>query len=271
VKTSRAQQRIRVFIKSQQREKSLQLGKELGEREFKRFGLNLNKMLKSGELKKPAEDLGYRTEEDMLVAVGYGKVQPSQLLERVLPPERFEELKSKESAKEPVAPAPASTGILGTVAELARKAVGKKNGNGVAVGGIDDVLVRFGRCCNPVPGDAICGFITRGRGVTVHTTDCEKALATDPERRVEVQWDVRGDFKRPVTLRVLTVDRPGLLADISQTFSKKGVNISQANCRATGDDRAVNTFEVTISDLKQLNDIMRSIEKLTGVYSVERV
>jgi GTP pyrophosphokinase len=107
--------------------------------------------------------------------------------------------------------------------------------------------------------------------VTVHTVGCERALATDPERRVDVAWDVRGDYKRPVTLRVLTADRPGLLADMSNIFSKKGVNISQANCRATGDDRAVNTFEVTISDLKQLTDLMRTIERLNGVYSVERV
>ena len=98
-----------------------------------------------------------------------------------------------------------------------------------------------------------------------------QALATDPERRVDVAWDVRGDFKRSVTLRVMTADRPGLLADITNTFSKKGVNISQANCRATGDDRAVNTFEVTISDLKQLTELMRSIEKLNGVHSVERI
>ncbi len=133
------------------------------------------------------------------------------------------------------------------------------------------MLVRYGRCCNPVPGDPIVGFITRGRGVTVHTVACDKALATDPERRVEVSWDARSESKRPVTLRVLTVDRPGLLADMSQIFSKRGVNISQANCRATGDDRAVNTFEVVISDLKQLTELMRSIEKLTGVYSVERI
>ncbi len=133
------------------------------------------------------------------------------------------------------------------------------------------MLVRFARCCNPVPGDAIVGFITRGRGVAVHQAGCEKAKATDPERKVEVAWDVKGDFKRAVTLRVMTVDRPGLLADMSQIFSKKGVNISQANCRVTGDDRAVNTFECVISDLKQLNDLIRSIEKLTGVHSVERV
>jgi GTP pyrophosphokinase len=157
------------------------------------------------------------------------------------------------------------------MAEMAKKLIGRQSKTGVMIGGVDDVLVRFGRCCNPVPGDNIAGFITRGRGVTVHTASCEKALATDPERRVEVAWDVRGDFKRPVTLRVLTADRPGLLADISNTFSQKGVNISQANCRATGDDRAVNTFEVTISDLKQLTDLMRTIERLNGVYSVERI
>jgi GTP pyrophosphokinase len=155
--------------------------------------------------------------------------------------------------------------------ELARKLVGRQSRTGVQIGGVDDVLVRFGRCCNPVPGDPIAGFITRGRGVTVHTVGCEKALATDPERRVDVAWDVRRDYKRPVTLRVLTADRPGLLADMSSIFSKKGVNISQANCRATGDDRAVNTFEVTISDLKQLTDLMKTIERLNGVYSVERV
>ncbi len=272
VKTSRAQQRIRAFIKQQQREKSLQLGRELADKELRRFSFNLNKMLKGGELKQIASELGYRVEEDLLVAIGYGKIAPHQLVERLLPPEKLAE--SKEQPKE----ANGQNGANGLFAnvgnrmtEVAKKLVGRTGKSGVVIGGVDDVLVRFGRCCNPVPGDPIAGFITRGRGVTVHTVSCEKALATDPERRVEVSWDVRGDFKRPVTLRVLTADRPGLLADISNTFSKKGVNISQANCRATGDDRAVNTFEVTISDLKQLTDLMRTIERLNGVYSVERI
>jgi len=267
VKTSRAQQKIRGFIKQQQREKSLVLGRELAERELKRFGLTLNKLIKSGELKPHSEALGYRTDEDLMVAVGYGKVQPSQLVERLLPPEKLEEVREKQ-------PAPATSspsGLFSTVTEMARKVVGRKSSSGITIDGIDDVLVRFGRCCNPVPGDAIVGFITRGRGVTVHTAACDKALATDPERRVDVAWDVRGEYKRPVTLRVLTADRPGLLADMSSVFTRKGVNISQANCRATGDDRAVNTFEVTISDLKQLTDVMRSIEKLSGVFSVERI
>jgi GTP diphosphokinase / guanosine-3',5'-bis(diphosphate) 3'-diphosphatase len=275
VKTSRAQQRIRAFIKQQQREKSLQLGRELMEREFKRFQLNFNRLNKSGELKKVCEELGYRVVEDLLVAVGYGKVVPNQIITRVVPPERLAASSGEDKgASAPgTAAANASGGMLGLsrVTDFARKLVGRQSSSGVQIGGVDDVLVRFGRCCNPVPGDPIAGFITRGRGVTVHTVGCDKALATDPERRVEVSWDVRGDFKRPVTLRVLTADRPGLLADISNTFSKKGVNISQANCRATGDDRAVNTFEVTVSDLKQLTDVMRTIERLNGVFSVERI
>ncbi|HVG58692.1 MAG TPA: bifunctional (p)ppGpp synthetase/guanosine-3',5'-bis(diphosphate) 3'-pyrophosphohydrolase, partial [Hyalangium sp.] len=274
VKTSRAQQRIRNFIKQQQRDKSLQLGRELAEREFKRYQLNLNKLMKSGELKKSAEELGYRIEDDLLVAIGYGKVTPQQLIQRFVPQEK---LTAEERPPPALAPSNGeSSGSsmlpgLSKVTDLAKRLVGRPTKSGVQIGGVDDVLVRFGRCCNPVPGDPIVGFITRGRGVTVHTDKCEKALATDPDRRVDVSWDVRGDFKRPVTLRVLTADRPGLLADISNTFSKKGVNISQANCRATGDDRAVNTFEVTISDLKQLTDLMRAIERLNGVHSVERI
>lgn len=267
-KTSRAQQKIRVFIKQQQRDKSLVLGRELTEREFKRFGLNLNKVVKAGELKATAESYGFRTEDDLLVSVGYGKIQPSQLVDVLLPKEKIEALREKE--KQPV-PESTGSGLFQTVTDLAKKVVGRKSSSGVLIGGIDDVLVRFGRCCNPVPGDSIVGFITRGRGVTVHTGDCDKAKATDPERKVDVAWDVKSDYRRPVTLRVMTADRPGLLADMSQTFTKKGVNIIQANCRATGDDRAVNTFEVNIADLKQLTDLIRSIEKLTGVYTVERV
>ncbi|OJT22673.1 GTP pyrophosphokinase [Archangium sp. Cb G35] len=277
VKTSRAQQRIRAFIKQQQREKSLQLGRELLERELKRYQLNFNKLLKTGALKKTCEELGFRVEDDLLVALGYGKVVPNQVIVRVVPPEKL--AASSGDGKSTSAEAQAQSGGgsssmlpgLSRVTDFAKKLVGKQNSSGVQIGGVDDVLVRFGRCCNPVPGDPIAGFITRGRGVTVHTVGCDKALATDPERRVDVSWDVRGDFKRPVTLRVLTADRTGLLADISNTFSKKGVNISQANCRATGDDRAVNTFEVIISDLKQLTDLMRTIERLPGVFSVERI
>ncbi len=260
VKTSRAQTKIRSYIKGQQREKSVSLGRDLLEREFKRFGVNLNKTFKGDAFPKVLQDLGLRGSEDLLSAVGYGKVTPSQVLQRVLPPERLAAPAATESSA-PVA----------RLTEIFKRVAGRSTRTGVRINGIDDVMVRFGRCCNPVPGDKILGFITRGRGVTVHTEDCDKVLTTDEERRVDVQWDVRGEYKRPVTVRVMTADRPGLLADISQKFSAAGVNISQANCRSTGDDRAVNTFEVSITDLKQLQGVMGAIERIKGVYTVERV
>jgi GTP pyrophosphokinase len=223
----------------------------------------LNKLIKGGELDKIAVDMGASNADGLIAAIGYGKFSPAQVLQRLLPPEKLAEKPNGESAPPP-------SGV-GRFAEMFKKVTGRPSKQGVRINGIDDVLLRFGRCCNPVPGDPVVGFITRGRGITVHTLNCEKVLSTDPERRVDVSWDVKGDFKRPVTVRVLTADRTGLLAEISKTFSEKGVNIQQANCRSTGDERAVNTFEVSISDLKQLKDCILAIERIQGVYSVERI
>ncbi len=262
VRTSRAQARIRAYIKEQEREKSLELGREVLDKDMRRYGLNLNKLIKGGELDKIASDLGVSGAEALIAAIGYGKVAPAQVLVRLVPEEKL--------AEKPKQAEPPPSGV-GRIAEMLKKVAGRPGKQGVRINGIDDVLLRFGRCCNPVPGDGIVGFITRGRGITVHTLGCEKVLSTDPERRVDVSWDVKGDFKRPVTVRVLTADRTGLLAEISKTFSEKGVNISQANCRSTGDDRAVNTFEVSISDLRQLKDCIHAIERIQGVFSVERV
>jgi GTP pyrophosphokinase len=254
VKTSRAQARIRQFIRQAEHKRSLEIGREVAERELRRFGLNLNRLLKDGELDKVAAQFGYRIGDDLLVGIGYGKVSPMQLLQKLLPPEKL--------ATPPPTPEPSR------LSEIFRK-VARRPAGGVRISGIDDVLVRFGRCCNPVPGDPIVGFITRGRGVTVHTIGCEKALTLDPARRVDVTWDVKGDFKRLVSVKVVTEDRPGILAKVSQTFSEEGINIASANVRAHG-DRAVLSFEVSVQDLKQLTSVMRSIERIDGIHSVER-
>lgn len=263
VKTSRALARIRGYIKEQQREQSLELGKNLTERELKRFNLSLNKLIKAGEFKKTAEALGYRTEEALLVAVGYGKVLPTQILAKHVPPEK---LADKEAVGVPRGPELEE----GTFTKIINKVTSRSAKSGVRINGIDDALVIFGRCCGPVPGDPIVGFITRGRGITVHTASCDKVLATDPNRRIEVTWDVKPDFTRPVTLRIMTTDRAGMIADISTAFSQKGVSIVQANCRVTTDDRAVNTFEVKISNLKQLDELKSAIERIPGVIEVMR-
>jgi GTP pyrophosphokinase len=259
VKTSRAQARIRQFIRQAEHRRSIEIGREVAEREFRRFGVTLNRALKDGDVLKAANALGYRIADDLIAAIGYGKVAPAEVLRQILPADKLAQ------------PQPADGAPTSRITEIFRKMARRPTG-GVRISGIDDILVRYGRCCNPVPGDAIVGFITRGRGVTVHTVSCEKVLGIDPERRVDVAWDVKGDLKRPVALRVITTDRPGILAKISQTFSEAGVNISQATCRSTTPgERAVNDFEVTIGDLKQLNQVMRSIERIDGVQSVERV
>ena len=254
VKTSRAQARIRQFIRQAEHKRSLEIGREVAERELRRFGLNLNRLQKDGELDKVAAQFGYRIGDDLLVGIGYGKVSPMQLLQKLLPPEKL--------ATPPPTPEPSR------LSEIFRK-VARRPAGGVRISGIDDVLVRFGRCCNPVPGDPIVGFITRGRGVTVHTIGCEKALTLDPARRVDVTWDVKGDFKRLVSVKVVTQDRPGILAKVSQAFGEAAINIASANVRAHG-DRAVLSFEVSVQDLKQLTSVMRGIERIDGVHSVER-
>ncbi|WP_242341043.1 MULTISPECIES: bifunctional (p)ppGpp synthetase/guanosine-3',5'-bis(diphosphate) 3'-pyrophosphohydrolase [Anaeromyxobacter] len=258
VKTSRAQARIRQFIRQAEHRRSLEIGRDVAEREFRRFGLSLAKAQKGGDLEKAAQALGYRAPDDLLAAIGYGKVAPAQVLQQLLPADKLAE------------PTPAEPSPTSRLTEIFRK-VARRPAGGVRINGIDDVLVRYGRCCNPVPGDAIVGFITRGRGVTVHTVACDKVLGIDPERRVDVAWDVKGDFKRQISIRVITSDRPGILARISQTFSEAGLNISQASCRTTPGERAVNDFEVTVGDLKQLKSVIRTLERIEGVQSVERV
>ena len=257
VKTSRAQAKIRQFLRQTEHRRSVEIGRDLAEREFRRFGLTLGKVQRSGELERAAQALGYRIGDDVLAALGYGKVSPGPLIQQLLPAERMAE-----------APAPIPTS---RITELFRK-MARRPIEGVRINGIDDVLVRYGKCCNPVPGDSIVGYITRGRGVTVHTVACEKILGIDPQRRVDVAWDVRGDLRRPVSIRVVTTDKPGILAKISQIFSEAGMNISQASCRTTAPgERAVNEFEVTVGDLKQLTSVIRSIERVEGVQTVQRV
>jgi GTP pyrophosphokinase len=264
VKTSRAQTKIRQFIKQQQRERSLEIGRDLLEREFRRFDLTFGKVVKTREFLKIANEYGHARADDLVSAVGYGKLSPTNVLQRLLPPEKLAEKKVDGVAGD----AEHQSRLTQLFRKVAQRA---RTGGGVRIGGIDDVLVRYGRCCSPVPGDQIVGFITRGRGVTVHTRACTKGLETDPERRVEVTWDVHGEFKRAVNLRVRSDDRKGLLAKMSETFADVGVNILQANARSNGDNGAVSTFEIEIVDVKQLNDVVRAIGQIPGVHSVERV
>jgi guanosine-3',5'-bis(diphosphate) 3'-pyrophosphohydrolase len=259
VGTTRARSKIRNFLRLEQRDKSLRLGRELLERELHKGGVSLNKLLKNDhQLRKLLESFKVMSQEELLVGVGYGKIDPADILAFVAPAEEGgKDSKPPEDLRE------------GRVLGLVRKII-KRDDSAIKLNGIDDVLVRYAKCCNPLPGDDILGFITRGRGVTIHRRGCPKAFDTDPERRVEISWDSKAKINRNVQLRVVTANRPGILANVGHTFSAQGINISEANCRAGDDGRAVNVFTFVCSDLTQLKGVMRALQKVQGVVAVER-
>src|SRR2546425_2226431 len=182
VKTSRAQAKIRNFIKAQQRERSIDIGRDLLEREFKRFDLNFAKALKTHEFLKAANDMGHSRADDLVSAVGYGKLSAANVLHKLSPQEQLKPAEKIDGD---------ANGTTSALTQLVRRVPqASRTSGGGRIGGVDDVLVRYGKCCAPVPGDPIVGFITRARGVPVHVQGCRKATETDPERRVDVAWDV---------------------------------------------------------------------------------
>jgi GTP diphosphokinase / guanosine-3',5'-bis(diphosphate) 3'-diphosphatase len=257
--TTRARAKIRNFLRQEQRDKSLKLGRELLEREFQKSSVSLTKLLKNEpELRKLLETLNVGNLDELFIGIGYGKIDPKDVLDVVAPP-------SLDGAKS----IPPEQLREGRIAGFVRKVI-KGDDGGIRLNGIDDVLVRYAKCCNPLPGDDILGFITRGRGVTIHRRGCTKAFDTDPERRVEISWDSKAKINRAVQLRVVTANRPGILATVGHTFSNMGINISEANCRAGDDGKAVNVFTFVCSDLNQLKGVMRALQKVQGVVAVER-
>jgi GTP diphosphokinase / guanosine-3',5'-bis(diphosphate) 3'-diphosphatase len=259
VGTTRAKAKIRNYLRLEQRDKSLRLGRELLERELHKSGVSLTKLLKNeGELRKVQGELKVTSADELFIGIGYGKIDPTDVLAVVAPPESDgRESRPPEQLRE------------GRIAGLVRKVIRRDEG-GIRLNGIDDVLVRYARCCNPLPGDDILGFITRGRGITIHRRGCAKAFDTDPERRVEITWDSKAKINRSVQLRVVTANRPGILANVGHTFGAQGINISEANCRAGDDGRAINLFTFNCSDLTQLKNVMRALQKVQGVVAVER-
>ncbi len=256
VRTSRAKARIRTYIKGQQSQRSVAVGREILERDLARHQLDLAKLRKDGTLERVLKELGVSDEESLLADVGYGKLTGQQVLAKIFPEEELERRREqKESALQRL-----------------MRLVSRQPKSGVRVSGVEDMLVRFGQCCQPLPGERIAGFITRGRGVTVHAQDCPKVLETDPQRRIDVQWDNgKNDMPRPVKIEVTCVDRPGLLAAMSKAISSTGINIARAQVHAMGDHKAQNTFELMVGNMDELNSVMRNLGRVRGVMKVHRV
>ena len=255
VKTPKAKARIRHWLKQEQRERSVALGQELLDRELDRHATSLKALRKQRRLAPVLQALGFDDEETLFAAVGYGQVTVRQVLTHLVP-----------SAGEP-APDAADAATL----ERLHADGPAETAGGVRVGGVGNVLIRFARCCNPLPGERIVGVITRGRGVTVHTVACQRLLESDPQRHVAVNWDPGTDYARPVKVEVLSEDRPGLLTNMSKAISTVGLNIAGANVRTLSDRRALNVFEILVPSAADLRRVMRNLERVRGVVKVSRV
>jgi GTP pyrophosphokinase len=251
VKSTRARSKVKQWLRTEERARSVSIGRELLDREAKKYRLALATILESEELRKLAVEHGYTTVDDLLAGLGYGKLAASTIVARFVPADAVPE--SRPEAK-PVRP--------------------RTESGGVTVKGVDDVLVRFAKCCGPVPGDAIVGFITRGRGITVHAGDCPNlaAGAIDSERTVAVEWAVADQQALPVKIAVhIGRDRPGLLAEISTAISSRQANIVKAEVNVTEDRKGLNHFTVEVKDLDQLQGVMGAIAAVKDVIGVERV
>jgi GTP pyrophosphokinase len=257
--TSRARNKIRAFLRQEERDQSLKLGRELLEKELHSHGISMQRFLKShDDLRRTLDSFKVLSVDELFVSVGYGKIAPGSVTALLTP---------KSSQGEPE---PAPNLREGRIEHLVRRVTGRDTST-IKLSDIDDILVRYAKCCNPLPGDEIVGFITRGRGVTVHRRSCPKSFESDPERRVAIAWDSRAKINRPVQLKVVTVNRPGLLAKMGETFSAQNININGVNSKAVEEGRSVNIFTFVCTDLGQLKLVVRALQKIQGIFSVERI
>jgi GTP pyrophosphokinase len=255
VKTSKARNKIRQWIKAEQRERSIEIGRELVEKELRKHQYSLKRAQALSSFAMAVSDFGFVQGDDLFAAVGYGKLSAGQVVSHLLP-------------RDALTTPPAKTGAIGKVLKRLGR---RKPQSAILIGGIDNVMVRFANCCNPLPGEPVTGFITRGRGLTVHTMTCPQVLASDPDRRIEVEWDMQKKTSRPVKIQVNCADQKGMLVGISGAISEADANIVSATVHSSGDKKGKNMFEVEVVNLEHLNRVIREIRKVKGVTRVDRV
>lgn len=238
VKTTKASQAIRRWLREEQHDHSVRLGKDILDRELKRYRTD-----GPPDLEKLATDFGLETGEDLYAALGSGDLSVGKVVGKITPHE------------------PKRRGLFQ-----------RRGRRGVRIQGMHDLMISFGKCCTPIPGDGIIGLITRGRGVTVHRTDCPNIgqISEDPERLLQVQWDMEGEPAFTVQLRTRSRDRKYLLADISKAIGDAGANIRSATTHTDG-DTAEQNFWIDVTDIKQLRRTIAKVKRAEGVLDVRRI
>lgn len=259
VRSPQAKNKIRQWFKRERRDENIARGKEMLEKEARRQGYDIYQLTKYEFMNSLLKKMNFAGFEDMYAAIGYGALTSKQILQRILDeyrknvkPDKVEQLVEKTDS---------------------RVKTRKKLDGGIQIDGVDNILVKFSRCCNPVPGDKIVGYITRGRGVSIHRQDCKNVRKNlyDKERLVEVKWEGFTDSSYPVEIEVSAYDRHGVLSDIINTIGDMKTNIDAVNARATKNGVAVIDLVLEINDKEHLEKVMGTLRKVQGIYSVKRL
>jgi guanosine-3',5'-bis(diphosphate) 3'-pyrophosphohydrolase len=254
VKTSTAKTRIRQWIKKEEQQDSIVIGRDILEKELRRASLSPSKHLRGEQLLEVARRFSLKSVDDLLANIGYGKISAKQILNQLSP----QAAETGDTSK-------------GIVQKIVHKIKRKRKDTGIMVKGMSGVLVRFGKCCHPLPGEPVTGFITRGRGVTVHAKNCRYLRDADPYRLVEVKWEPSEDVDYLARLRITSISRKGMLANISNVLSQSEANIVNADVQTTVDKKGISTFTIEVSDYKQLKNIISKIKNIKEILKVERI
>jgi GTP diphosphokinase / guanosine-3',5'-bis(diphosphate) 3'-diphosphatase len=254
-KTGRALSKIRRYVREAERERAREVGREMVEAELKRFDETLHKAQKAGRLDEAMKKSGFRTAEQLFLAVGQGHLTVDKLAPQLLEPGVYE----------------AATNPRPNVITSFLQRLRKKTLSPVLISGQDDLMVSYAQCCNPLPGESVAGFITRGRGISVHLRGCPQLLAMEPERRVEVEWQQNAGGKHTGEIHLLCSDEAGMLAEIGAACKVLKINVTRMEARCIDDQKASFTLEVSVADVGELTSLMRSLQKIKGVIAVERV
>jgi len=239
-KTSRARNKIQTWLRTQEREQSIALGREMLEKKLKSLHVG-----KDVDLDALAKDFTFKTADDLYASIGFGRTSVNQVAHKVLPEEQKKEYKEAAPRK-------------------------KQVGSSVVVKGVDNLLIRFARCCRPIPGDDIVGFITRGKGITVHRYGCPYATEIDSQRVIPVEWDTSVSESHEIELAVICQDKPGMLGSITAIIGAKNINITKLNASSMPDGNSMCVFRVLVKDLGELEKLSAEIRKLKGVERIER-
>ena len=264
VKSSQAKSRIRQWFKKERRDENIARGKDMLEREVRRMGYNVSDALQVKTLNSIAKRLSLNNDEDLYAAIGYGGITLAQVTSRI----------RQKIQKETPAPMDSYNKGKATSSRSLGEKRKTKQGQGVRVKGIDNIMIRFSKCCNPVPGDAIMGYITRGRGVSIHRSDCPNLHANTEaeERLIQVEWDDNKDsISFQAEIQINATDRKGLLSELTGILSDSHVTVNVLNARTNKDEIAVLNLILEVNSTEDLKKLMSELKKVTGVLEVFRV